>query len=207
MKIILFGATGSIGKYILRHPIASEHAVSAFVRNPDKLDLDAANLTVRVGNVLNYESVLEATRGHDAVLSALGAPALSRSTVRSEGTRNIVRAMESLGIERLVCLSTIGIGDSKRLLPGRYRYLLVPLLLKRGFADHELQEAIVKRSKTKWTIIRPGEYVDGNGMYRHNHAIPDTPVRARTPRAAVADFMLRQLSDDSYLHKTPWVSI
>ncbi|WP_419664075.1 NAD(P)H-binding protein [Desulfosarcina variabilis] len=37
---------------------------------------------------------------------------LLKSRIRSEGTKNIVRAMEKTGVRRFICLSTLGVGDS-----------------------------------------------------------------------------------------------
>ncbi|GAB4423712.1 MAG: NAD(P)H-binding protein [Anaerolineae bacterium] len=158
MKLLIFGATGSIGRQLVEQALAQRHAVTAFVRNPAKLDLKHANLKVVQGDVLDYASVERAVPGHETVLSALGTPAMTKNTVRSEGTRNIIRAMEQAGVRRLICLSSIGIGDSRAMLPFHYKYILVPLLLRQGFAEHELEEVWVKQSQTDWTIVRPGAF-------------------------------------------------
>jgi putative NADH-flavin reductase len=157
---------------------------------------------------MDLASVEHAMQGQDAVLLALGTSALTKNTVRSEGTRNIIRAMERVGVRRLVCLSSIGVGDSRDMLPFHYKYLLVPLLLRQGFAEHELQEGCVKQSQTKWTIIRPGGFTNGDrtGVYRHGLPVSDKTIKARISRADVADFMLKQLVDNTYIHKAPWVS-
>jgi len=208
MKLLIFGATGSIGRQLVEQALAQGHAVTAFVRNPAKLDLKHANLKVVQGDVLDYASVERAVPGHETVLSALGTPAMTKNTVRSEGTRNIIRAMEQAGVRRLICLSSIGIGDSRAMLPFHYKYILVPLLLRQGFAEHELEEVWVKQSQTDWTIVRPGAFTDGDrtGAYRHSPTPTGKAIKAKISRADVADFVLKQLNDHSYLYKTPWIS-
>lgn len=208
MRVIIFGATGSIGRHLVTRAVASGHTVTVFVRDPVRLDSVAENLEIRQGDVLNYPLVERAVSGHDAVLSSLGTSVTTRNTVRSDGTRNIVTAMEKTDVNRLVCVSTIGVGDSKELLPFHYRYILVPLLLRQAFADHELQESYVMQSSTMWTIVRPGGYTNGSddSSYRHGVGFPEKPIKATIPRASVADFIVKQLSDNTYVHRTPWVS-
>jgi putative NADH-flavin reductase len=208
MKLIIFGSTGSIGRQLVAQALAQGHIVTAFVRNQARLDLKHANLKVVQGDVLDFAAVKKAVQGQEAVLSALGTPALTKNTVRSEGTRNIIRAMEQAGVRRLICLSSIGIGDSRDMLPFHYKYILVPLLLRQGFAEHELEEAWVKQSQTDWTIVRPGAFTNGDltGTYRHSLTATDRTIKAKISRADVADFVLKQLQDQTYLHQTPWVS-
>ncbi|MFM2312945.1 MAG: hypothetical protein RLZZ04_2221 [Cyanobacteriota bacterium] len=81
-------------------------------------------------------------------------------------------------------------------------------LLRQVFADHVLQEDYVKQSHLDWIIVRPSAFVDGNrtGEYRHGFPGTDKISKLEISRADVADFMVKQLTDDSYLHKTPAVS-
>jgi len=208
MKTIVFGSTGGTGRAIVQAALASGHDVTAFARDPAKLALAHPRLVTVRGDVLDAASVERAVPGHDAVLCALGTPATTRNTVRSQGTRNIVRAMEAAGVRRIVVVSSMGIGDSKPMLPALYRYVLVPLLLRQGFAEHELQEACVRESRTDWTIVRPGALTNGAraGVYRHDTVVNGARVRAKVSRVDVADFAVRQLADSGYLRSTPWVS-
>ncbi len=82
------------------------------------------------------------------------------------------------------------------------------LLLRNVYADHEAQEAVIKRSDLDWTIVRPGAYTNGErtGEYRHGFPVADKTIKAKISRADVADFMLKQLADNTYLRKTPGVS-
>src|SRR5690554_411640 len=108
MKIIVFGATGSVGNYIIEQALEQDYKVTAFSRSASKLKPNS-NLEIIEGDVLNYESVKKAVPNHDAALIALGAG--SKGTIRSKGTKNIIRAMEEVDIRRLICLSTLGAGD------------------------------------------------------------------------------------------------
>jgi hypothetical protein len=116
--------------------------------------------------------------------------------------------MERVGPLRLVCQSTIGIGDSRSLLPPLYRYVLVPLLLRRTFAEHERQEAAVRSSDLEWTIVRAGALTDGDRTGTYRHGLPPTAgsLEFEISRADVADFTLGLLSDNAYVQESPFVS-
>src|ERR671918_958079 len=141
MRLLIFGATGGTGRELVSQALDRGHSVTAFARDPAALD-QRDGLRGIAGDVLDAAAVERAVADHEAVLCALGGPATRPGLVRSQGTRNIVQAMERSGPRRLICQSTIGIGDSRPLLPPLHRYLLVPLL-RRTFAEHERQEAAV----------------------------------------------------------------
>jgi len=208
MKLVIFGATGGSGRQIVAKALTLGHEIRVFARDPAKLNGSRQHFQVLPGDVLDASAVGQAIEGADAVISALGTPATTKNTVRSQGTQNILSAMEKTGVQRFICLSSMGIGDSRMMLPLHYKYLLVPLLLKQGFVEHELQETAVRQSRTQWTIVRPGELTDKapRGIYRHGLPVLDKTIKARIARADVADFVLRQLDNDRYLQQAPWVS-
>ena len=208
MNLLVFGATGGTGRQLAIQALAQGHTVTAFVRQPPKLQLSQTNLRVVQGDVLDYAAVQRALPGHDAVLSALGAPGNQNDAVRSIGTRHILRAMQDAGIRRFICLTTLGMGDSKAALPWFYTYFLVPLFLRHAFADSEIQEDCIRQSAADWTIARPAALTDGPLTKQYQHGFPATTngLRMKISRADVADFMLRQLHDPAYLRKAASLS-
>ena len=205
MKVLIFGATGATGRHLVEQALTQGHAVTAFVRNPAKLE--STNLQIIQGDVLDAASVERAVQGQDAVVCALGAPASDKTMLRSSGTRNILRAMEKAGVQRFVCQSSLGFGDSRDILPFHFKYVLVPLILRHAFTDHECQEKLIRQSGLEWTIVRPANLTNGDhaGVYKQGFAVTEK-TKLKISRADVADFMLKQLSDDTYVHKTPGLS-
>ena len=205
VKLIIFGSTGSMGRPLVEQALEQGHMVAAFARDPARVDIKHANLEVIQGDVMDLASVEKAVQGQEAVLSSLGAG--MKGTIRSEGTRHIIRAMEKAGIRRLVSISTLGVGDSWEMIPLKYKFFF-RTLLRRAFADHVVQENLIRRSQLDWTIVRPGAYTNGEhtGEYRHGFPVTDKTIKAEISRADVADFMLKQLTDDTYLQKTPGLS-
>ena len=147
-------------------------------------------------------------------LVRLGIPVLmfmalqKKSNTLSEGTKNIVRAMEKLGVGRFVCESSLGVGDSKGQLGFLYNYILIPLFLRSIFKDKEVQEAIIRGSHLDWVIVRPGALTNGphTGQYHSWSGAPGASIRRRISRSDVADFMLRQLKETAALCTSPGLS-
>ncbi len=208
MKLTIFGSTGGTGRQVVSQALEQGHTVTAFVRSTEQLDQKHENLQTAEGDVMDAVMVESAITGQDAVLCTLGQPAMSKNKVRANGTKNIIRAMEKTGVKRFVCMSALGVGDSRDVLPFHYKYLIVPLMLGRVYADHEIQETYAKGSRLDWTIVRSGVLTDADrtGSYKHGFGADDKTATLKISRADVADFMLRQLTEDSYLHKTPCIS-
>ncbi|MCW3463524.1 NAD(P)-dependent oxidoreductase [Chitinophaga nivalis] len=211
MNILIIGATGGTGAQLVEQALNQGHHVSAFVRNPAKLQLRHSHLTIIQGDVMDMDSLERAMAGQDAVLSALGVPASHKEPIRAIGTLNVIRAMEKAGVKRFICQTSLGYGDSRQVLnrtPFYFKYLIVPFVLKTGFADHALQEEHIRQSRLDWVIVRPGNLTDGKhtGLYKHGFAATDKTIKVKVSRADVADFMLKQLTTTVYLGKTPGIS-
>lgn len=206
MKLIIFGATGTIGRHLVERALSQGHQVTAFARQPQALESDNRNLSHYAGDVLDRDAVADAVDGHHAVVIALGAG--RKGKVRSVGTKHIVDAMARHGVRRLTCLSTLGVGDSRPLLNFFWKRIMFGLFLREAYADHHAQEACIKQSSLEWVIVRPGAFTDGPATCAYTHGFPptDKSLKLKISRADVANFMLTQLSDDGYLRQSPVLS-
>lgn len=201
MNIAVFGATGGMGQQVVKQALEKGHTVTAFLRDPGRLPQGREWLNVVVGDVLDSQPVAQVVQGQDAVVVALGSRDRSDRTVRSEGTANVIQAMESNGVPRLVVVSAGGVGDSYQQVPVMIK-VLIKTLLRNTYADHERQEQYVRDSGLEWVIVRPAMLVDGplTGQYHTGTAEEDLPG-GQVTRADVADFVLKQLTGDSYLRQ------
>jgi putative NADH-flavin reductase len=146
-----------------------------------------------------------------ALFVELGVPILAilllsrRKTTLSDGTRNIVRAMERAGIKRFVCETSLGVGDSKWKLGVFHNLVAMPLFLRNVFADKEEQERIIASSSLDWVIVRPAALTNGpqRHAFRAGSDVGHRFVPSRISRSDVAAFMLKQLTGGEYLRKTP----
>ncbi|AMM85288.1 NAD(P)-binding oxidoreductase [Martelella sp. AD-3] len=208
MKVIIFGATGSIGRLAAEEMLKAGHTVSAFARHPERLKLDHPDLNRIAGDALNAEEVLNAVAGHDAVVITLGAGTARRSVIRSQGTLNVIQAMHAHGVRRLICQSTLGARESWPNLNFWWKRVMFGALLAPVFRDHELQEQMVAASGLDWTIVRPSAFTDAA---TRRPVIEDVSPAARgldlkIARADLARFLSRQLGETTYLGRAVGLS-
>ena len=112
MKLIVFGATGKIGQEIVKQALAQGYEITAFVRDSSKVMVEHGDLKIMKGDIFDITAVTQAIQGQDAVICSLGSSELGKTTVRSEGTANIIRAMNEYHVNRLVVVSAMGVGES-----------------------------------------------------------------------------------------------
>lgn len=202
MKLIVFGASGGTGREIVKQALDRGHSVTAFVRNPAKLGLTHDRLTVARGNVMDAASVEAAIPGHDAVLVAVGHRRyLGPSRVLSLGTQNIVDAMKTHYVRRLVCETALGVGDSAGRLGVYYTLFVIPVILPFYWYDKGRQERVVRASGLEWVIVRPAQLTNGRkrGQYKHGPKVGNFAWSTSISRADTADFMLNQVGETPYL--------
>ncbi|HTK81473.1 MAG TPA: SDR family oxidoreductase [Bacteroidota bacterium] len=204
MNVAIFGASGSTGQEITRQALAKGYSVTAFVRTPGKLDIQSEHLNIVQGDVSDIRAVEKAVRDQDAVISALGvSQPLKNDPFVVQGVGNIVEAMDARGTRRIIYLSFIGVGES-RAAAGFLIRNVIARIVRNEIADHAQKEAIVRASGLDWTIIHPPKLTGGRatGKYRTGEDIASTSFLATMSRADVADFIVQELADNSYIRKT-----
>ena len=206
MRLLVIGATGGTGRELVQQALAQGHQVTAFVRDPARLQIEHANLRVAKGDVLDYPTVEAAMRGQDAVLSALGHKRfMYPNRIQSDGMRNILRAMKAFDVPRLICETALGIGNSVGRLGLPHTFFFLPLVLQFYMWDKLRQEELIRECDRDWVIARPGILTSGpaRGSDRHGANVGSYFWPVMISRADVADFMLKQLRDDTYLGVAP----
>jgi len=201
-RLLIVGATGGTGRQLVAQALARGYTVTALVRHPAKLKIEHSQLTVIQGDVLDYDSVEAAMRGQEAVLSALGHKQYFYPTrILSAGTQNLLRAMETHGVQRFVCETSLGIGNSTGRMGLYYTLFIIPVILPFYFWDKTRQEKLIAASEVDWVIVRPGVLTNRakRGTYRHGLNVGSFIWTVNISRADVADFMLDQITDDTYL--------
>lgn len=208
-RVLIVGATGGTGQQLVAQALERGLTVTALVRNPSRLRVEHPRLTVVQGDVLDTTSLEAAMQGQEAVLSALGHKRYFHPTrILSEGTGNILRAMETHAVRRLVCETSLGIGDSAGRMGLYYTFFVIPLILPFYFWDKTRQERVIAGSTVDWVIVRPAALTNGTrrGRLRHGGRVGSLVWTVRVSRADVAAFMLDQLASNTYLKAAPGVA-
>lgn len=211
MKLAIFGATGRTGQILVRRSLEAGYSVVAIVRDATKIQ-PQPNLEIVVADVLNPKEVGKALAGVDVVLTALGATHLKKSDLLPESIKSIIAAMNAKGIRRLIVLGASGALHPawKYASLGRKIFFLIirNTFLKHPMNDSGAQERIVEASDLDYTVVHPPRLLDGpyTGKYR---VVADglPPGGHELNREDLAEFMLAQVTDPTWIRKGPYVAM
>ncbi|HEV2749306.1 MAG TPA: NAD(P)H-binding protein [Gemmatimonadales bacterium] len=205
MKIALFGATGRTGGLLMERALSAGHEVMVLVRDPSKLTRPQEGLQVITGDARGASAVADTVQGTDVVISALGS---GGDTVTLFG-RNVMAAMERLGVRRIVSLvgaSVVMPGD----LPSMSLRML--RLITRVFGgtmlkDGEAHARELAASHLEYTLVRPPRLTDGvaSGRIQHGLTLKLGPTSSIS-RADLAAFLLEVAVEGRYIRAAPMVA-
>jgi len=204
VNIAIFGATGRTGRHLVDQALAAGHRVTALVRTPASLPLAHDRLRIVPGDVRDPATVAGVIAGQDVVLSALGPNQHGAVSLCGDAMAAILPAMAVHGVRRLIALSAYGAADS----PDRNLYnRMLWLMQKEKMVDKERMEARIRQSDVDWTIVRSAALSNGShtGHYRLGTDLRIT-ITSRISRADLADGMLRQIADATYVRQAPVIA-
>lgn len=208
MNMVIFGASGGVGRCLIERALAQGHYVTAAVRNPTSLDRTHERLRVLPGDILDPVSVDRAVVGHDVVFCALGTDSEGPTTLYSAGAHTLLQAMHTHGVRRLVFLSNFGVlNETARDIRGAMLLWLVKRMIRHTLADHRRALEEIQRHNVEWIVVRPLPLINGSWTGHYRIAVDGLPIRGtRIARADVADFMLQQAASDDYVYKIPAIA-
>lgn len=198
MKLLVLGATGGIGREILRQGLERGHAITAFVRLPDRLGDLRDRVTTVQGDLMDANAMANVFGGHDGILSAFGPTTLRPSTMRREFGRALVSGMRKSGVRRCELVSAAFLfGDI-----GLFGNLLKATIFRGMSPDMAGMEAAIHATELDWTIVRPPRLT--NGPITKNYRVADDnlpPGGFFISRADVAHFMLGEVEAPAHLRR------
>jgi putative NADH-flavin reductase len=209
--ILIMGASGGLGLETVNQALAAGHSVRALARTARRIPFDHRKLRKIEGDALDPIVVQRALAGVDVVIQSIGVsigPELIFRAVRlfSEATRILVAAMKKAGTKRLICVTGFGAGDSRG-RGGLFYNAAFCLLLGRVYEDKDVQEQIIRQSGLQWIIVRPVILTDGPKTGAYLALIEPRDWRCGfISRADVADFLIKQVEDNTFLGETPVLS-
>lgn len=208
MELIVFGATGMVGRQLVKQALHMGHHVKAYGRNVFTANLpEHAELEIIQGTLFNDKQVFNAIKGCDAVLSALGGSADGTDVTRSLGMKNIVTQMQKAKVQRIVGVGGLGIlnADEEQLLMDLPDFMpeYIPVSL-----EHLKALQFLEASTLDWTFVCPPDIVDANvtGEYSTNANYTPTKNKYRINAGDLAMFMLKQITANDYLRQKVGIS-
>jgi putative NADH-flavin reductase len=205
MKLVVLGATGGIGLEIVKQAVKRGHAVTAFVRSPERLEEFRDRINIVRGSLLNSDELGHVLEEQDAVLSAFGPrdPKANGNLLQSFANA-LTCAMLHSATQRVIVVSVAFLFKDMIIPPA---YLVGRLFFGHHVADATAMEEIVRKSGLDWTIVRPPQLTDKprTGAYRIREGhLPRFGFKIS--RADVADYMIKAVENHASSGKIVGVS-
>jgi len=208
MQVIVFGATGSVGKQLVKQALYKGYKVKAFGRNVFTADLPKDdNLELVQGALFDEKEVYNAIKGCDVVLSALGGAADGTDVTRSLGIKNIIKQMQKANVKRIIAVGGMGIlnaADDTLLIDAPdYPPQYIPV----GREHLKAYEAL-KTSGLDWTFVCCPDLIDAEatGEFITNADYPPNPNKYQINTGNVALFMLNEAVKNEYVQHRVGIS-
>lgn len=213
MRIAVFGASGGVGREVVRQARAIGHEVVAVVRG--KAPFPASGVEVVTGDVLDPAFAMRAVSGVDAVVSCLGIKRVnpknpwsalaSPKDFTSRSAANVVAAMQAHGVRRVAAVSAAGIGSSARRVNLPFRVVLATSNVGVMYADLERTEKVYAESGLDWQCVRPVTLTDAPPTFRVAE-VDRFGLTMTIPRADVAGFLVDEIGRRPFVGRTPMIA-
>ncbi len=200
MNVIVFGATGRVGRAFVEKSVNAGHRVTAFVRNPGSAGLRGVSLIQ--GDARDSSSVRAALAcGFDAVIVCIGPAGLKTSTIVSEGFGAIAAGMTGLGLRRFIGVSGSAEMPQKTWAGKLYTAILRHTPVGNAAQDYDGGLRALQGADLDWTLAGCNYLPDGaeRGSYKTSLIFPGG-FKIIHP-GDVADFLLREMTAPRFIRK------
>jgi uncharacterized protein YbjT (DUF2867 family) len=207
MKLLILGASGATGRWLVRLAAQAGHDVTALVRPSTPFDAPAGVRVIR-GEVLDPAIIATAVENKDAVASCLGirraskfpwAPILSPPDFTARVASALIPAMSHAAVRRVVAISAGGVAESITQLTTPVRWMVGAGTIGVAYRDLADTERLLSASRLDWLAVRPVTLVDGPPTGRVGK-VEKYGLFSIVRRADVATWMLGALA-----RPTPYV--
>jgi len=208
MLLTIFGATGNVGKQLVKHALHQGHIVKAFGRNvfTAKFEEDK-NLHLVQGALFDEDQVYKAIKGSNAVLSALGGAFDGTDKSRSLGVKNIISQMEKAGVKRIIAVGGKGIlegGEGEMIMEDpSFPKQFMPVSI-----EHFKAYEFLKASNLDWTFIGAPDLVesDATGIYKTASDSMPTNTKHKINTGDLAQFIINELKNNAFVRMRAGIS-
>ena len=210
MKLLILGASGATGRWLVTLAAQAGHDVTALVRPSTAFDVPAGVRVIR-GDVLDPAIIATAVENKDAVASCLGirraskfpwAPILSPPDFTARVASALIPAMSHAGVRRVVAISAGGVAESITQLTTPVRWMVGAGTIGVAYRDLAEVERLLSASLLDWLAVRPVTLMDGPPTGRVGK-VEKYGLFSIVRRADVAAWMLGALARPTpYLEQT-----
>ncbi|MDR9365718.1 MAG: NAD(P)H-binding protein [Balneolaceae bacterium] len=215
MKLLILGASGGCGKWIVQLAKERNYKVKAIARKETTFKL-SENCEVIRGSVLAEEILKRGFEGTDAVLSALGikrknslnpwSSLTSPDDLTTRAAEILIDLIPKFGVNRFIGISAGGVRESFRQVHPVIKWVISNSNIKKSYQDLAEMESIFARSDLDWMSVRPVTLLNGEPTGRtkqtNHYGLLDT-----IKRADVATWMLDKVEQtEVFSNRTPMIT-
>jgi putative NADH-flavin reductase len=209
MNIALLGATGFTGRILLKRLLDEGHRLKLLVRNPDKLSCISDRATLIKGDFFNPHDVESVIKKTDAVMSTIGPSKHVKSAAFadkcSSAMHHLISVMETQGPKRFIFMAGAAMAYPGEELNLRRRYMafIIKHIAKKAWEGKTREIKAAFESSLDITVVRPPFIIaKSSGQFTAR----ETYLGGSTVAVSdIADFMVKQLTSDKWIHKAPVV--
>lgn len=202
MNLVLYGASGMIGSRLLAEALRRGHSVTALVRDPQKYNPPDDKVLVVQGDALVAASVVSITRGHDAVMTAIG----GSEEVVKEVVSPLLEGLSIAGVKRLVVTGGAG---SLEVAPGVR--LMDTATFPEAWKGYALAHADAlmrykENTTVEWSYLSPAAFIapgERTGKFRigDDKLVTDEKGESRISAEDFAIAFLDEVENPRHIHR------
>jgi len=185
-NVLIIGATSSIGQVATKYLLdKTDDNITLMARYTNLLSVDDKRERVFQGDIIDEGVLEQALDGTDVVV-------LDLNENQETMVQKVINAMNKMGVDRLIFITSMGISNEVPVTPGASGDLTENSILQ------PYQEAVraVEGSNLNYTIVRPSNLDDGSDVDNYVITHNGEPFKENhVSRQSVADLIVRLTKD------------
>ena len=206
MRITILGASGKVGQLLTTALLSRGHEITAFVHNKPLTDAGSESLRIVSGDVNNIEDLKKAINGSGVVVSCLGSWGTKKKDIVSAATKNVIPAMESAGIKRIISVTGGAARTPNEIEPfiQKATRSLLGLIAKPILFDAEEHLRLLTLSDLDWTAIR-SPVMTNNKSDTFKLTMDSLAPWAMVSRHAVVKALIEVVENNTFIKQAPYI--
>ena len=216
MKILLLGASGRTGKYVVDEALQRGYELNCLVRDQTKIKSVHERLKVFEGSPEKLSDLEQAITNCNAIINVLNISRYSdfpwaklRTSPKflSDVMKNVIEVAECHRVKRVIACSAWGAAETRKDIPGWFRWLIGNSNIRHTYKDHERQEQLLMNSTLSWTIVRPAGLTNFRKYQQVIESYDNKPKpRMTVNRISLAKYLVDAISNERLVHKVSVIS-
>lgn len=204
-SILVLGATGHLGKVLVKLLLDSNYYVVVLVRNSKKLTLTHNNLKIIQGDVTDTHDLSKAVSGVTVVISVLGHGFRTHFPIQKKTMAVLLPLLEKNNIKRFITVTGAGLrvkGDPYSFTAAfseKLFYLVDPYRM----SDAKNQQRLIEKSDLDWTVVRTPVHNNKQSETISSVGFTQAPLWRTLSRVAVSIFILKCIEKNQFIRKAP----